>query len=376
MLLIGEIHRALTPLALGVQNAEPGGEAQQRFQRGARGLDPLKQNGGVVGEQGRDPLAEVVLAVVPERGDAFCDGIGLFFVGAHGGEVHGDGAGGFPASSGGRSQRPESRRRLGETVGAGLADLFPARLRQRFRKRVQPSGAVFGAGGDAAEHDAAPAGLADVGDALRAQGLLHGTQPRLGMGVTLHSAVHLYDQLGESAVVPAGTGGEQSVSAVGFQHTEVRGDPGGVGVHAQNAAADPVDGADGSAGAQLRLAAQPPVAGARGKALVQGGEDAAAHLAGGGTGEGDHKKAVDVVSVVHIAHQALNEHTGLSAARGGGNEPRSAAVRSGAFLVNRQRHGHRLLPFCSPDRSCSRTPGLSVFFSCATARFCRRSGRR
>ena len=402
VLLIGEIHRALTPLPLGVQNAEPGGEVQQRFQRGTRGLDPLKQDGGVVCEQGNDLLAEVALAVVPEGGDAFDDGIDLFFVGAHGGEAHGDGAGGCPAPAGSRGQRPEPRRRLGEPVGAGLADLFPARLRQRFRQRVQARGAVFGTGGDAAEHDAAPAGLADVGDALRAQSLLHGAQPGLGMGVTLHGAVHPYDQFGESAVVPAGAegigqlpaggvgvqtavellkgvvqrGGEQSVGAVGLQDPEVGGDPGGMGIHAQDASADAVDGADGRAGAQLRLAAQPPVAGARGKALVQGREDAAAHLAGGGAGEGDHKKAVDVVSVVHIAHQALDEHTGLSAARGGGDEPRSAAVRSGALLVNRQRHGHRLLPFCSPDRSCSRTPELSVIFAGATARFCRRTGRR
>ena len=118
-------------------------------------------------------------------------------------------------------------------------------------------------------------------------------------------------------------------------------------VLAQKTTADAVDRTDGGTAAQLRLPPETAVHRVGGNALAERGENAAAQLGGCGARIGDDKKLIDVRAAVYIAHEPLNEDLCFAGARGGGNEPRSAAAFGGEFLMVGQGHAVSSSPFSS-----------------------------
>ena len=141
--------------------------------------------------------------------------------------------------------------------------------------------------------------------------------------------------------------GADLVGAVRLDDTVVGRDAGEVCVLAQKTTADAVDRADGGAAAQLRLPPETAVHRVGGDALAERGENAAAQLGGRGARIGDDKELIDVRAAVYIAHEPLNEDLCFAGARGGGNEPRSAAAFGGKFLMVGQGHAVSSSPFSS-----------------------------
>ena len=278
-----------------------------------------------------------------------------------------------PADVQAAAQLPQLRRRLGEAVHIGSADLLlPGHQAQQ---PVHLPAPVFG-GGPGLGHDLpAPGGIGRIGRG--AAQLLHLLpRPLLRPGVALHPQVQVQNQGCQPVVGAAGAHGVRQVQETGvvlrpgialLQHPfqggglhglgpfvvhdlEVRAQAQNVAVLLQEGGAEAVDGAALGPAAEGILPPEPPVARVFGQALRQLLHNPALQLSGGRPGEGDDQETVQIhrVSLVtDAAHEPLGQHPGFAAAGAGGHQHRAATGFDGGGLSGcgfKFRHCLRLLP--------------------------------
>ena len=372
VLLIGKIAKALPPLLGGVGAVELEREREKRV-NGGRGLRKLaQQRFGAVGKRVL-PFIARLFAVCARGFDALCERV-LTLVCADARKF--DRAGApcrLPAEQGGARHVPQPLGGDVKAAGVGFCKRLAPRLRKLSAQRVDARGPVFRLMRRAREQIPSPHGLPGVRALRHGESRALTVEPRGGIGMALHGVVQPEDERGELIVVPPGAeriderlraGGrvepvielfEQPVEhaganlpgAVRLDDAVVRRDTGKMGILAQEPAAQAVDRADGGAAAQLRLPPETAVHRVGGDTLAECGENAAAQLAGGGTGIGDDEEIVDVRAAIHVAHEPFDEDLGFPGTGGGRNEPRPAAAFGGELLIRCQRHGGSSSPFSS-----------------------------
>ena len=380
MLQIGKVHERAAALFGSVARAELQRQPQQALHRGRGGAQVAKHFFGRFRVLRPQLLHGLLAQVAPRLDLVFQVRVGRI-------------ADGFQARERNVRQRLpglvpalQGRARDGAQSGGGLRNAFAvggheplgAGLRHALQQPLQLACPVGGGLARLREQLLPPDGLTCVGHALQPQPVDLRLRPAVGPGVALHFVVEIQNERAEPRVVPPGTGGVRQqaeggvlvnggigvlqqlverhdlerVGALGVGHLEVRREPHGGAIFAQNVAAEAVDGADLRAGAQRALAAEPAVfrvgRDARGDAV----ENARTQLGRGGAGIGDDEEPVEIDRLLRIGepgHEPLREHAGLAAARGGGDEHRAAARADGALLRRgkvqlRISHASRLLP--------------------------------
>ncbi len=285
--------------------------------------------------------------------------------------------------------------RRGERDGQDGAGRVPT-LRRPLDEGVQPrqssgqAGAVIGvqvgvagaelqSGGDlpppvsplpgrVIQQQAAPGGVGRVAQAIHCKGFLLFIQPGGGVGVGLHPAPDVQDDLHQPGVVPPGGHGVHQLGEVAARHdvliaplqhvvegpehedarlplvaqAEVRVQVQQVAALPQQLGAKGVDRGDLGFVNQSRLTAQMGVGGVLRQPGGQLLHDAAPQLGGGGLGVGDHQEAVDVQPLPrHPGQEPLHQHPGLARpGRGGHQQPAAPVVyRSLLFGCQGECHG-------------------------------------
>ena len=109
---------------------------------------------------------------------------------------------------------------------------------------------------------------------------------------------------------------------------------------------------------QVHLPLKMAILGLGCKSLADGGGDLATKLCGGGVGEGDDQKFVDILPLLlDPGHDPIHQHLCFAGTGSSGHQQGAAAIVYHSLLLGRQFHISHfplLLPFRLPDPSDTR----------------------
>ena len=274
----------------------------------------LSQQGGGAFE----PFQRLGEPLIHARHSLFLGGGGLFAglgVGPRGDEV------GPAVLQCGGQQLP---RRPGRPGGFGQQDVVPAGADEAVL--VLPWGqhlvqlpAVVGQGAEE---------VIDLQDGLPRRAVGAALAVKVGEGTEIRVQIGRFQRLGEGRSA-------QRLHAAGVGGGEIGRDVQRLKVLAEQVEAEGVNGTDGGALQKHPLAAEGRVGRLGLTAAEQRLPDAGAKLGGGGIGKGDDEEPVGVHGVLRVGDEPdgpLRQHGGLTAARGGAHQQRTAPVVDGGTL--------------------------------------------